>query len=321
MCRLLTVRVFAIFSAVGLTAMADDPQAIDPPAIDLLFEVDAKINADPQALANLMYSARLRVEPWGIVEKRRESLRVRVYETKHADAVERALSGGGSFELRILANPRDHAAIIAAASEHKEATVKDGSGKAIARWIAIDKKQAADESNLSGWTTRSRESGELEALVVEDAYQVNGAGLESATASFDSLGKPCVSFRMTKEGAKRMFELTSHNLSDPATDAKRQLAIIVRGSILSAPYINGAMNEASEISGNFTAEEAQAIAIGMAGAMPPLPLKLIRRELAKPRMQRRRSTPPPALSANDVPYSAVAGVLPKRDGTWSCFAG
>jgi preprotein translocase subunit SecD len=71
-------------------------------------------------------------------------------------------------------------------------------------------------------------------------------------------GQPrAVSIRLTKEGSKKIAQLTQRHLNKP-------LAILVNGQVISAPVVRSKITgENILLTGNFTNEEAERIAVAL----------------------------------------------------------
>lgn len=93
---------------------------------------------------------------------------------------------------------------------------------------------------------------------------IRGEQLVDANAAFDSqTGAPVVNFRFNTTGARIFAEVTQQNVN-------RQFAIVLDDQIISAPRINEPiLGGSGQISGGFTVEEANNLAILLrAGALP-----------------------------------------------------
>lgn len=92
---------------------------------------------------------------------------------------------------------------------------------------------------------------------------LTGGYLKDARTSFDRFGAPAVSLEFNSEGAKIFEEATRKNVG-------RQLAIVLDGNVISAPVVQEVIPEGkAQITGKFTLEEAQRLAILLrAGALP-----------------------------------------------------
>jgi preprotein translocase subunit SecD len=97
---------------------------------------------------------------------------------------------------------------------------------------------------------------------VQKAVLVSGESLTDAQQSFEG-GMPVVQFKFDSVGARKFGDATARNIN-------KRFAIVLDGKVISAPRINSAIPSGSGIiSGNFTAESANELAILMrAGALP-----------------------------------------------------
>jgi len=101
-------------------------------------------------------------------------------------------------------------------------------------------------------------------LPVEKQVMVQGEDLTDAQAGFDSRnGEPVVNFRFNIRGGQQFGQVTSENVGRP-------FAIVLDNKIISAPRILGPITGGSgQISGRFTVEQANNLAILLrAGALP-----------------------------------------------------
>jgi preprotein translocase subunit SecD len=102
------------------------------------------------------------------------------------------------------------------------------------------------------------------AYLVEKHVAVSGADLTDAQPSFDNqTGLPIVTFRFNSAGARRFAEVTSRNVGRP-------FAIVLDNQVISAPVIREPIVGGSgQISGDFTVEQANDLAVLLrAGALP-----------------------------------------------------
>ncbi|MDD4900024.1 MAG: protein translocase subunit SecD [Candidatus Omnitrophica bacterium] len=110
-----------------------------------------------------------------------------------------------------------------------------------------------------------RSEEDSEPLLIEKTAALTGDGLADASVRFDqsSFNQPVVSLRFNPEGAKKFAEITAANVG-------KRLAIVLDGKVQSAPRIKEAIPSGEAvISGRFTAEQAQDLAIVLrVGALP-----------------------------------------------------
>lgn len=101
-------------------------------------------------------------------------------------------------------------------------------------------------------------------LAVARWVALAGDHLESATAGFDQqTGRPIVSFRFDTTGARVFGEITAANIG-------HRVAVVLDGEVLTAPVIQQAIpGGQGQITGDFTVEETQTLAVLLnSGALP-----------------------------------------------------
>jgi protein-export membrane protein SecD len=96
---------------------------------------------------------------------------------------------------------------------------------------------------------------------------MTGDILADAKAEIDQFNQWRISFTLTSEGSTQFLEYTSSHIG-------QAMAIVMDGRVLSAPMINGAISGRGEITGQFTQEEANLLAIQMRYGALPVPLKI-----------------------------------------------
>lgn len=129
-------------------------------------------------------------------------------------------------------------------------------------------------------------------LKISRRAMVTGEMLESASPSFDQNGQPVISFRLNGVGARRFCDVTRKNVNKP-------FAIVLDKEVLSAPNIREAIcGGQGQISGGFTIEEANNLALLLrAGALPA------------PMVVMEERTVGPSLGADSVAAGKVASMI------------
>lgn len=100
--------------------------------------------------------------------------------------------------------------------------------------------------------------------IVDRRALVTGEQLDDAQPGFDSqTGEPVVNFRFNNAGARKFGKATSENVGRP-------FAVVLDGEVITAPTIREAiLGGSGQISGSFSVESAQQLAILLrAGALP-----------------------------------------------------
>jgi preprotein translocase subunit SecD len=112
--------------------------------------------------------------------------------------------------------------------------------------------------------------------VVEKRVLVSGSDLVDAQAGFDQNGQPIVNFRFNSIGARKFAEVTAQNVGKP-------FAIVLDNKVLSAPVIREAIpGGAGQISGNFTVQSANDLAILLRAGALPAPLTVVEQRTVGP---------------------------------------
>lgn len=98
--------------------------------------------------------------------------------------------------------------------------------------------------------------------------ELSGEMLTNAAATFEQ-GQPVVSFSFNNEGAKKFGEITTNNVG-------RAFAVVLDDKVITAPRINQAiMGGKGIISGNFTVESANELAMLLRAGALPAPLNIV----------------------------------------------
>jgi len=106
------------------------------------------------------------------------------------------------------------------------------------------------------------------AFLIEKDVALGGELLIDANTTYHE-GNPAVSFRFNEVGTKKFAKLTGENIG-------KIFAIVLDGKIITAPRINSSINQGSGvISGNFTTQEANELALLLRAGALPAPLKIV----------------------------------------------
>lgn len=140
---------------------------------------------------------------------------------------------------------------------------------------------------LRGDETNKIETFELYAIKVTDRSgkaAMYGDIISDARKDFDaqSGGHPYISMTMTGEAATKWAKLTRENA--PQGDKKgRSIAVVMDNMVYSAPTVNGEIKGGqSQITGNFTVEEAEALAAVLSAGKLPAPARIVEESVVGP---------------------------------------
>jgi protein-export membrane protein SecD len=128
-------------------------------------------------------------------------------------------------------------------------------------------------------------------FVIKKRVMVGGDTLTNAAATFQD-GQPVVSFQFDSVGAKRFADATRQNVGRP-------FAIVLDDKVISAPVIREPILGGSGIiSGSFTVQEVQDLALLLRAGALPAPIKYLEER-----------TVGPGLGADSIAAGKVASVL------------
>src|SRR6202165_4788501 len=113
--------------------------------------------------------------------------------------------------------------------------------------------------------------------VIKKQVLVSGADLTDAQPGFDQrTGEPIVSFRFNTSGSRKFAQATSENVGQP-------FAIVLDNEVISAPVIREPITGgAGQISGSFTVQAANDLAILLRAGALPAPLTVIEERTVGP---------------------------------------
>ncbi len=118
-----------------------------------------------------------------------------------------------------------------------------------------------------------------EFFITESEAQVTGQYLSDARLIFDEFGRPAVGFSFRGEGASRFGQLTGENVG-------QRLAIVLDGTIKSAPVIQERISSQGRITGNFSVDEAKDLALVLRSGALPVPVDVEQEQTVGPSLGR-----------------------------------
>ena len=109
-----------------------------------------------------------------------------------------------------------------------------------------------------------------------DKAKLEGEGVEDSRADYDERGRPAIKMTMTPTGSRIWAKLTTDNVNKP-------IAIVLDNIVYSAPNVNGPIEGGnSEISGNFTVQQAQDLASILRIGKIDAPAKIVQEQIVGP---------------------------------------
>ncbi len=279
-------RLRAITQPVGLTGARDwDVNVVDSTRVVL---TPTKSGAE-QALKNALTVARdvvrRRIDPGGtkevtVVNQGERRILVQVPGVEDPEALKKLIGQTARLEFKLVDLTADPAEVAAgrAPPGSQVLPMADGSG----------------------------------AVAVQRRVMVSGDQLTDAKQSFDQNGDPVVSITFNSSGARRFGRATQENVGKP-------FAIILDDKVLSYPNINEPiLGGQAQISGNFTVESANQLAISLASGKLPIKLNVIEERTVGPELG--KDSIQKGVIASIVATLAVIGFMIITYGRFGLYA-
>jgi preprotein translocase subunit SecD len=128
--------------------------------------------------------------------------------------------------------------------------------------------------------------------LVKKRVEVSGENLVDAQPTVDQNNRPVVSFRFDPIGARRFGNVTRRNVQKP-------FAIVLDNKVISAPVIQEPiLGGSGQISGNFTTQSANELALLLRSGALPVPLTIIEER-----------TVGPGLGADSIQAGKIASIF------------
>ncbi|KQM98820.1 MULTISPECIES: protein translocase subunit SecD [unclassified Sphingomonas] len=129
-------------------------------------------------------------------------------------------------------------------------------------------------------------------IAVKRTTIISGSEVADARQSYDQNGQPNVTINFNAEGGRRFARVTQENVGKP-------FAIIVDNQVISAPNINEAiLGGSASISGGFTVDGANQLAIALRSGKLPVDLTVVQ-----------ESTVSPELGADSIKAGVTAAII------------
>ena len=129
--------------------------------------------------------------------------------------------------------------------------------------------------------------------------RLDGESITDARQDLDERGRPSISMQMDPYGTRIWAKMTAEASSK---NPRGRIAIVLDDKVYSAPYVNGEIpNGNSQISGNFTMEEAKDLANVLKAGSLPAPTRIVEEAVVGPTLGQ--------VAQNQGLISVVAGLV------------
>ncbi|MGQ4458655.1 protein translocase subunit SecD [[Kitasatospora] papulosa] len=150
---------------------------------------------------------------------------------------------------------------------------------------------AVQGPGTEGDDTKETLPDEQGGLLALGPVKLSGAGVKDATAQFDAQQGTgwSVSLDFHKDAGREWNRLTGDAACQPAGDERRRVAIVLDGKVISSPQVDpsiaceaGLPSGSTQITGSFSAEEAQDLALLIKGGALPVPVEIVEQRTVGP---------------------------------------
>ena len=211
--------------------------------IDLVYQVDVNSIQEGDSISDAVKRSveiiRNRIDMFGIAEpsiKAQEGNRIRIQlpGVKDPERVKKLIQNTAMLQFHLAVDQAFTAAQLEPVSDDEIVLMKPATDKEQALWYKLTKRP-----------------------------EVTGRDLKFAKVSFSEMGAPMVHLEFNAEGAAKFAQVTGAHIGE-------QLAIVLDNKVHSAPVIQSRITGGmAQITGHFTLEDAQNLAIVLrAGALP-----------------------------------------------------
>lgn len=269
--RTLTLNFFSqsdLERAKKLESSYEDIADVDEKNLSLSFTLKDRYITDLQkrAIDQVKETIENRVDEFGLVEP--------TIQRAGADRILIQVPGASERDRERIINIIKRAAVL------EFQIVKDAGPDKEALTAKYGVK-SPDELQAQGFKLHPGDTGQENEkfFITVNEAQVTGQYLSDASLVFDEFGRPAVGFSFKGEGATRFGALTGEGVGE-------RLAIVLDGTIKSAPVIQERISSQGRITGNFTIDEARDLALVLRSGALPVPVDVEQEQTVGPSLGR-----------------------------------
>jgi preprotein translocase subunit SecD len=275
-----------IFSAQFNNVWDMAPAAGDPSGYTLTLRPSAVAALQEQTMTQTLETIERRINALGLTEptiqprggRNANEILVQLPGEGDPTRAKAVIQAGGQLELKLVEDPVTYSSQTEALSRH---------GGVLPPGTELVPGRSETRNATGGIDT-----GETW-YVLSRAAAVTGRDLRSAVENRNNTNPSLwqVNFTLSPEAAKRFGPFTQQNIG-------RQMAIVLDHRVISAPTIQGKIEDSGEITGNFSQESAHDLALTLRAGALPASIKYLEER-----------TVGPSLGADSIRHGVQASVL------------
>ncbi len=139
----------------------------------------------------------------------------------------------------------------------------------------ISKYKLKDNKNSFSIYQTQDNPKEKDFIITKSTSPLRGSSITDASVAYDELNRAYVAFRLNAEGTKIFSQLTKDNVGN-------RIAIVLDGKVKSAPVVQDQIFSRGSITGNFSFEQANDIAIVLKSGSLPIPVSIMQEKTIGP---------------------------------------
>ena len=207
-----------------------------------------------------METVRRRVDQFGVAEPS-----LQLYGESGEDIQDQII-----VELPGVDDPERVKSLIGETAQLKLSLVKKSEGGPFSSIEAAYEanKDVMDEYQILSYVGDSDRGAAAQYMVIRKDPVITGNDLKKARASSDGNGAPAVSFFLKSEGSELFARATADHIGE-------NLAIVLDDKVYSFPTIKGKISDEGQITGSFTQQEANDLALLLSTGALPASLKIL----------------------------------------------
>lgn len=283
-------RTFALGFAVLLSGMGCFSFTAEDATTKLVFRLSPTENHSDIRLDQAQRVVEQRLNETGIVSqflvqvKQPDELVVLTGDLtpEQQTAIKKLATVPGTLEFALLANPNDHAALIAQTQSGMD--VSDPSAPQSAVWISAAMKDDGTRIEIDNSGTLVTREVERYGETVQEYLVVFGSPDQRVTNEYltsieavDTKDGKEIEFGLSERGGSLMQALTQ--IEEPAQGAtQRRLAILIEGELWAAPQIHAPIGKAGRIAADFSKTDVERIVAGLNSGQLASKIEFVRLE-------------------------------------------
>src|ERR1044072_5458145 len=260
-----------LFASVGLSCSLLPPTR--PLTWNLTLEIDAAAADKDATVKRTVLVIERRLDGLGLQSKvvaqgtpPSGRITVSLADVPDHERVKRVLTAGGVLELAAVVSPPSPSPVQTYDTRAEAVASLGDEPAANRRVLPYNERSDPNRNDRNSRNSRQPETG----VVVGAPAIVDGSELRSAAAVQSYAGSDAylIHFSLGQDGAYKFGTWTGSHIND-------YLSVVLNGEVKSIAFIKSQITDTGEISGNFTKQSAEDLALVLRSGALPVPVKIV----------------------------------------------